>query len=293
MTSRARLLARRARARTTHVASAAARSGRAWLERIAYPPGSDRALRRELRADGARIPPLALRPVWHDWVNRALRRQADVDVAVAEVHRIGLPAHGETTKNWDLLVALGTILDRVPPSGAVLDMGAPLYSRLLPWLFLHGYRRLTGIDLTYTAAVRRGPIRYEPMDLTATSFAAASFDAIACLSVIEHGVDIAAYVAECARLLRPGGVVITSTDFWCSAVDTGGQMAYGVPIRILGAADLERLVALAATHGLRPVRPLDLACEERVVTWRRFDLHYTFAVVVLERMAGPEPASSA
>jgi len=131
--------------------------------------------------------------------------------------------------------------------------------------------------------VRRGPIRYERMDLTATTFADGSFQAIACLSVIEHGVAIPKYLDEAARLLRPGGLLITSTDYWIEPVDSGGQQAYGVPIRIFSALEIEAFLAAASERGLKPIDPVDLGVRERVVQWDRFNLDYTFINLVLER----------
>ncbi len=260
------------------------------VDALVNPPDGDRALRRELAASGAiRVPRVPGR-AWEGWINTALQSAAQVEAAAADVAAAGLPPHGERSKNWDLLVALGLILDRVPRDGRVLEMGATRYARLLPWLFLYGYRSLQGIDLVYDGPVKRGPIRYDGMDLTRTSFADASFDAIACLSVIEHGVDLDAYLREASRLLKPGGILITSTDYWCEPVDTGGQEAYGGPIRIFGPAEMESFVASAPAFGLRSVRPLDLACAERAVEWKRFGLHYTFLNVVLEKPGNGLPA---
>jgi hypothetical protein len=238
---------------------------------------------RRLVREGASTPPRRPGARWRDWVNRALQDQAQVGVAVAEVARCGLPPHNDRPKNWDLLVALGTILEHAGPSDPVLEMGAPRYSRLLPWLALYEYRELEGIDLVFDAEVRDGPIRYRPMDLTATTFPDRSFAAIACLSVVEHGVDMERYFAEAARLLRPGGVLVTSTDFWCEPVDVAGLEAYGGPVRIFGPEDIAGWLETAAGHGLHPVRPLELGCAERVVSWERLGLQYTFANVVLRR----------
>ncbi len=238
---------------------------------------------RRLAQAGASFPPGRPDGRWNGWVNRALPDRSQVEAAVAEVVRCGLPPHKDHPKNWDLLVALGTILGYTGPTDPVLEMGAPRYSRLLPWLAMYEYRDLVGIDLVFEASLREGPIRYEPMDLTATTFPDRSFAAIACLSVVEHGVDIDTYLREASRLLRPGGFLVTSTDFWCEPVDVAGREAYGGPVRIFGPADLASWVEMAARHDLEAVRPLDLRCSERVVDWERLGLQYTFANLVLRR----------
>ena len=167
-------------------------------------------------------------------------------------------------------------------------MGATQYAKLLPWLYLYGYRRLEGIDLIYEDVIESDPIRYQPMDLTATTFTDASFDAIACLSVIEHGVDLEAFIRESARLLRPGGVLVASTDYWCEPVDTGGQEAYGGPIRILGPADLAAMDEHARSVGLRPLGDVPAGgptCQDKVVRWERFGLDYTFVTIAYQKPA--------
>lgn len=256
---------------------------RVALGRRLDPPDGNRALRRRLAAEGASLHPTRPRRIWEAWVNRALRTSGDAAAAVAEVRSCGLPPHQDAPKNWDLLVALGVILDRTERADPILEMGAPSYTRLLPWLALYGYRDLQGIDLVWKTPARTGPIRFQPMDLTRTTFADRSFAAIACLSVVEHGVDIQAYLREAARLLRPGGLLVTSTDFWCESIETADLTAYGGPVRIFTPADIVAWLPLAESVGLVPVRPLDLACDERVVTWERLGLRYTFANLVLER----------
>ena len=238
--------------------------------------------RRRLRRQGYSLPPHRLpNAVWKDWVNRPLRTEAEVDQAVIEIEACGLVLHRDRPKNWDLLVTLGTILDRTNRRGAVLEMGAARYSKLLPWLYAYGYRRLAGIDLVATGLHNTGPIEYLVMDLTATSFPDGAFDAIACLSVIEHGVSPEGYARETSRLLRPGGIAVISTDFWCSPIDTHGKTAYGVQEHVLDPDEIATWLKVASGYGLKPVSPVDLRCVERVVRWSRVDLEFTFTNLVL------------
>ena len=45
--------------------------------------------------------------------------------------------------------------------------------------------------------------------------------------VIEHGVDVHAYLKEMSRLLKPDGYILTSTDYWHEPIDTKGLYPYG------------------------------------------------------------------
>ncbi|MEZ4404687.1 MAG: class I SAM-dependent methyltransferase [Kofleriaceae bacterium] len=207
--------------------------------------------------------------------------------ARAEARTLGLPPHPDPPKSWDTLHALRTIVARVPPAGRILDAGAERYSTLLTSLERYGYRDLHGLNLVFDKIESVGAITYYPGDATRTPWADGWFDAITCLSVIEHGVDVDAFFAEAARLLRPGGVLSISTDYWPTPTDTGGRVAYGAPIKIFDRTELAGWVARAARVGLAPSIPLEptLAFEprERPVMWRRYDLRYTFAIMTLIR----------
>ncbi|MBK7072047.1 MAG: class I SAM-dependent methyltransferase [Myxococcales bacterium] len=207
--------------------------------------------------------------------------------ARAEARALGLPRHPDPPKTWDTLAAIDAVVARVPLTGRVLDAGGELYSTLLPSLARYGYRDLHAINLAFDRPRRRGPIVYQPGDATRTTWADGAFDAITCLSVIEHGVDVERFLAEAARLLRPGGVLVISTDYWPAPVETHGRTAYGTPIKIFDRDDLGALLAAAARHQLTPPATVDdalaAAPAERAVTWQRHDLRYTFAVLTLIR----------
>ncbi len=207
-------------------------------------------------------------------------------LAVAEVHSLGLPARVDSSKNWDSLIALQAILECTSRSDLVLDAGGGSYSAVLPWLAHYGYRDLVSLNLATPIRRKFGPVRYEQGDLTKTRFADGSVGAVACLSVIEHGVEPNAYYREMARIIRPGGVLVTSTDYFPSHVDTGGQHAFGAPIRVFDRGDLVGWLARAERHGSMVVEDVADGDPEPCVTWGTYPFRYTFAVFTARRALG-------
>ena len=59
------------------------------------------------------------------------------------------------------------------------------------------------------------------------------------LSVVEHGVDLEAYFREMSRVLRPGGLLLSSTDYWETKIETVGKEAYGGPVHIFCREEIE------------------------------------------------------
>jgi SAM-dependent methyltransferase len=102
----------------------------------------------------------------------------------------------------------------VPAGGELLDLGCAS-GELARHLAASGYR-VTGADIAPTmlrqaelADARRAVrwIRLEPC-WQELPFAAGSLDAVVSSSVLEYVPDPGAVLAECARVLRPGGILI-------------------------------------------------------------------------------------
>jgi SAM-dependent methyltransferase len=215
--------------------------------------------------------------------NATLKSRAEWQQAFENARTLRVPLHRGPEKNWDHLAAVSTILAHTSSSARILDAGAELYSNVLPALFLYGYRELFGVNLSFTDAARRGPIRYLPGDLTHTSFPDSFFDAITCLSVIEHGVPLEAYFREMHRLLKPGGLLITSTDYYPTPIDTHGMTAHGSPIKIFTKPEIQSALSLAKSVGLQPTGDLDLECAEKPLRWEQYGLEYTFVIFTLQK----------
>lgn len=105
---------------------------------------------------------------------------------------------------------------REPFAGACLDVSSP---KLLPSLLQHeGQGRWVAVDLLVDE-VARWRVLDPDLDLRVEdarelSFADESFDAVVCVSVIEHvaGSGDTAAMAEIWRVLRPGGVLHLTTN---------------------------------------------------------------------------------
>ena len=217
------------------------------------------------------------------WQNTTLKSRPDVEQALAQVKKLRLVDHGDLPKNWDALAALAVVLDHTDPTSAVLDAGAEYYSPLLPSLSLYGYRNLVGVNLAFRKTVRRGPIRYEPGDLTRTMFEPGTFDAVTCLSVIEHGINLDDYFREMARILKPRGILVTSTDYWPEPLTTGSASVYGYPVKIFNEAEIRSALQLSERHGFELTGPVDLVAREKAVRWERVGLDFTYVTFCLRK----------
>ena len=223
-----------------------------------------------------------------------LPSDAEWQRAVEEAKQLRLPLHRDLPKNWDALGAVAAVLrlaDDGTRTARVMDAGSARYSPVLPWLRLYGLGTqrdsLLGINLEFGLEVRHDGVTFRHGDVTATELPDASLDAITCMSVIEHGVPLEAFLHESARVLRPGGILVVSTDYDEVPPDTTGRTAYGAEVRIFGPDDIADLVLLADAAGLELVgdlsSPDSLTHPERPVHWTRVGLDYTFILLTFRR----------
>jgi len=217
------------------------------------------------------------------WSCAVLKSIREAEESIEQAKRLGLPLVLEPTKNWDSLAALDLILRTTDKKSRIFDAGGELYSMILPWLFLYGYMNLTAGNLAFDRTIRRGPIVYDPLDITRTKYADGYFDAVTCLSVIEHGVDLDAYFREMSRIIKPGGFLITSADYFDIPIDTKGQMAFNSPIHIFTKDEIAQALELASRYGFSLMSPIDLAAGEKVVEWKEFALCYTFVIFSMRK----------
>lgn len=231
---------------------------------------------------GATRPPVFREP---ELPNRVLQSPAELREASDFGRQHHLPLHRADGKNWDHLAAVKAILSTAAPDARILDAGAEMYSNVLPALYACGYRHLWGMNLSFADPTRRGPIQYLRGDITRTGFSDGFFNAVTCMSVIEHGVPLRAYFGEMYRVLRPGGLLITSTDYYPEPIDTAGKQAHGAPIKIFCRRETEEMIALAQDCGFQTTGGIDLSASNRPIRWEEYGLDFTFLIFTLRKPA--------
>lgn len=215
--------------------------------------------------------------------NTTLKNTAEWLDAAARGRLLGLPLHRGIEKNWDHLAAAEAIVGNTSTTAKILDAGSELYSNVLPALFMHGYRNLYGMNLSFADPARRGPIQYLPGDITDSQFPDNFFDAVTCMSVVEHGVPLTEYFREMHRILKPDGLLITSTDYYPTAIDTAGKFAHGAPVKIFTKPEMESMLDRAVAIGFELTGDIDFRCTEYPVRWEQVGLEYTFIIFTLRK----------
>ena len=218
--------------------------------------------------------------------NMVLQSRAEWREACRIAQRLHLPLHRSPERNWDHVAAALAIASTTSKDAYILDAGAEIYSNVLPALFVCGYCNLYGMNDSFAGLMRRGPIRYLPGNIARTGFPRASFDAITCMSMIEHGIPLGTYFREMFRLLKPGGVLITSAAYYPQSIDTQNKTAHGAPIRVLSKPEAEAMIAQAEASGFEPTGDLNLECIRRPIRWEEHELDYTLLIFTLRK---PKP----
>jgi SAM-dependent methyltransferase len=205
--------------------------------------------------------------------------------------KLGLPTGvsvGDAVKSWDVLTTTRFLQQHLSPDTPVLDIGA-YASEILCVLHRLGYTALCGVDLN--PALKRMPfaeaIRYEVADFMRTPFPDESFGAVTAISVIEHGFQSRPLLGEVARLLRPGGYLVASFDYWPEKVDTTGIDIFGMDWRIFSSAEVLALLDEAQTYALRPCGAINLEAGAPTMLWS--GKRYTFAWLALQKSRPASP----
>ena len=226
-----------------------------------------------------------------------LKSMTEIGNATQKLQLLGAGYHSDPFKNWDvsMIADLVSSLDRSEP---ILDVGCG-ESRCSVLNMLHkmGFSNLHGVDLRISLpdrieqflamrnkGVYRPPFKLHQTDGASTPFKDGTFAAVVSVSTIEHGVDLPRFFSEAARILKPGGSLLVTTDYWPEPPDVGGRTAWGLPWRIFSAADIQSILRAADAAGLASDSVEIPAAEDKPVNWG--GASYTFLAMTFQKRRG-------
>jgi len=237
--------------------------------------------------------------------NSVLKTTSQVKDAKRYLKALDLFPHHDTIKCWDTYKMIDIII-KADRKSFILDVGCN-DSPILPMLKRLGFRNLYGCDLvlqprykhnfmnTIYSVYKRG---YKPVvdmhkdkdlklsiqSLEETNYQSNTFDFVTSLSVIEHGVDIHKYFMEMNRILKKGGFLLTSTDYWLEKItNTKRVLSRGAPDKVFDRNEIEDAIAIGEKSGLKLIEPIDYACMDKVVHWDQTGLDYTFIFFAMKK----------
>lgn len=166
--------------------------------------------------------------------------------APADLREAILAEHARTLTALEAFTCSGRLLDAGCGTGLFLEAAAA-----------RGWNAV-GVDparAAMVAASARG-LRVIHGHLDDPSLQEGSFDAVTALQVVEHLPDPRVFLARCARLLRPGGVLLVATPnplSWLARA-TRENFSYWIPPTHVAWYPPPALRRLVSGAGLRPVR---------------------------------------
>jgi SAM-dependent methyltransferase len=228
---------------------------------------------------------------------KVLQDWSEVGDSVLSIQRLGLPLHQTAQKNWDHALLLNALAS-VSHDSAIIDLGCD-EGFTLNFLKLAGYQNLYGLDLSISWRARatqlarmwrrrslKPPYHLRRASITQTPFEAGRFAAAVSVSTIEHGVDKPAFLEEAARILKPGGLLFVTTDYWQERTPVPEDFrAFGQTWEIACRDDIAQFLKSAAAVGLSPRAGCEIPpCSQRTVHWG--DADYTFIAMLFRRDDG-------
>lgn len=190
-------------------------------------------------------------------------------------------------KSWDVLNMLETIeVEKPDRSAQIFEMGS-YNSEILLALWQRGYRRIHASDFNPLGRCIRwygNSIDFRAEDFYAPDLKPGSVDVIVALSVIEHGFDGDRLWATFARLLKPGGIALVSTDYHEAKIPIDPNFrAFNLSYTIFSRAEIEEMMRIATQHGLEPLGSIAWRNSQNPI---EFEGHrFTFALMGFRKVA--------
>jgi hypothetical protein len=217
-----------------------------------------------------------------------LKTHSEVHLSTYLLSKHNMISNPCDVKNWDLAHILPQLSD-----GNILDMGCQ-GSYIIDNALKMGLKgEKIGIDLVPLPSPPGATILQG--DITRTQLPSNHFDYMTCLSVIEHGVDLPAFAAESARLLKVGGTLWVTFDYWPQKLG-GGIRLFGAPWTIFCQDDVVGFLKMCSDLGLESITPMDWTTMNAVIRPGYHSpgpMSYTFGILQLKKVRDVKPNGTA
>ena len=213
-------------------------------------------------------------------LNKLLKTKNEIEKCTNYLIRNRLISHDIIAKDWEIAHIISDLSD-----GNMLDMGAT-DSYILKNALLKGIKgEKYGIDLR-KPNVPLPRVKYLVGDLLNVPLPDSYFQNITCLSVLEHDVDIKRFAVEASRLLKNGGKLYVTFDYWEPKVNTSHIALYGLSWNIFDKNEALTLIGECETAGFQLVEDVDWSLGDKVINESYYSPTtdgYTFGMLVFEK----------
>ena len=216
-----------------------------------------------------------------------MKKHEEIEECTQYLQDHGFSHHYQLCKNWDIAhVFEHTKHNTASRNAKYLDMGCD-GSRILKNLdkIVPSSCELHGIDTGRIPS--SGRIQYKRADLMQTDYPDRYFDAITCLSVIEHEVDFERFATESSRILNRNGLLYVTFDYWEPKIITRSKM-FGRRWIVLDKSEIEHLIECCNEEGLVLAQEIDWTLKDPVINptnWapRKDKVSYTFGMLLFKK----------
>ena len=201
---------------------------------------------------------------------------SEIEYSSMRLRSMGLKGHHDKAKNWDLYLSVRNCQSRDKASN-ILDAGSGSKAVFAKSMADLGFRNVFACDLQ---DIRVQQIQSSKCDIVQTPYEDNFFSAIACLSVVEHGVDLERFAKEMYRICKKGGELMISTDFWPQEEDHSNKYPYGKdmpPMKLFNNKSMQEFFAILRSVGweLPEFTPFSTPIS-RPIYWERMQASFTF-----------------
>ncbi len=212
----------------------------------------------------------------------------EVNEAIDYLHSEHLFPHPDRSKSWDTSKIIH-IINKADKGSFILDVGCNTCP-VLSMLSRLGFKELYGCDLYISSSSKSQSEMCEfkqynlsIQNLENTNYRNNMFDYITSLSVIEHGINIEKYFKEMNRILKKGGMLLTSTDYWQNKTSTMNSCLFGLPDIIFSMDEINDIINSSEKNGFELIEPIDFTCKDKVVRWEPSGIELTFLFFALKK----------